>query len=206
MSKRSFVILLAMACLCLSFIPQVMAEGLDHACREAQLSVQATVGDENPAIYKNHGAYVSAAAAAANVFLYSGEIDSVCHSCIVSQFARRIPVADQEPCGPDAPNPECTGASCGNFLPCNEPNSCTDPVCVTTSDGLGACVEGATPCSGLRLCPNGKSDCPPGYICAVQTCCGDPVCMGPETFCQPGAAPIVPLQATSGATIASPNR
>jgi hypothetical protein len=204
MSKRSIVILFAVACLCISFIPQVMAEGLDHACREAQLSVQATVGD--PANYKNHGAWVSAAAHAANVFLEAGLIDEECHSCIVSQFGQRIPIAEQTPCGPDAPNPECTGASCGNFLPCNAPNSCSNPVCVTTDDGLGACVEGATPCGALTLCPNGKGDCPAGYICALQTCCGNPVCVGPEAFCTPGAGPIVPLQATSGATIASPTR
>jgi len=206
MSKRIFIILFAMACLCLSLVPQAMAGGLDYACRKAQLSVQATVGNEDPAIYKNHGAYVSAAAAAANVFLYSGEIDLECHSCIVSQFARRIPIAQQTPCGPDAPNPECTGATCTTFLPCNAPNSCSSPVCVTTSDGLGACVEGATPCAGLTLCPNGAGDCPPGYICALQTCCGDPVCVGPDAFCRPGTAPLTPLQATQGATIATPNR
>lgn len=162
------------------------AQGLDAACRQAQLAVQAQVGDFDPAVYKNHGAWVSAAAAAANVFLYSGQIDEECHSCIVSQFARRIPIADQTPCGSDSPNPECEGADCATFLPCNLPNSCTSPVCATTAEGGGLCVEGTTPCAGLVLCPGGTSDCPAGSICLVNTCCGDPVCVPPDTFCEPG--------------------
>ena len=207
MCKKNLLLLVMAVCLCLGMIPQVMAGGLDAACRTAQLSVQATVGDENPAIYKNHGAYVSAAAAAANVFLFAGEIDSVCHSCIVSQFARRIPIAEQEPCGPESPNPECQGAECGSFQPCNLPNTCIDPVCVTTAEGGGLCVEGQTPCAGLIRCPNGTGDCPPGSICAVRTCCGDPVCIPDSAFCRPGAgAASVPSQPVEGATIAHPSR
>jgi len=189
-SKRIFITgLIALGCCLLGVTAS--AAGLDAACREAQLAVQAAVGDENPAIYKNHGAYVAAATAAANPFLESGQIDAECHSCIINQFARRIPIAQQTPCGPDSPNPECQGASCGTFQACNLPNSCTDPVCATTSEGGGLCVEGTTGCSGLTLCPGGTSDCPAGSICVVNTCCVDPVCIPPDAFCQAsdGAAP-----------------
>jgi hypothetical protein len=206
MSKRILLSVLLAAFLCTGFVPQAIAAGLDDACGDAQLSVQAQVGDVDS--YSNHGQLMKAVAEAANVFLNSGEIDAECHSCIVSQYARRVAVADQTSCGPEAPNPECTGADCSTFLPCNEPNSCSDPVCVTTADGLGACVEGATGCAGLSLCPGGAADCPAGYICAVNTCCVDPVCVPPSAFCEAGStAPFSAAQpVTTGPTIANPNR
>ena len=81
------------------------------------------------------------------------------------------------------PSPECEGATCTTFIPCNEPNDCVDPVCVTTAEGGGACLEGATPCAGLPDC-NATSDCPEGWICAVETCCGRPVCVPPDAYCE----------------------
>jgi hypothetical protein len=72
-----------------------------QACREVQLAVQGKVGDETNPPYKNHGQYVQAAAHEANPALKAGEITEGCHSCIVSQFARSIPIANQESCGPD---------------------------------------------------------------------------------------------------------
>jgi hypothetical protein len=70
------------------------------ACFEAQQAVQDEVGDEANPPYRNHGQYVSAATHAANVALTAGEITRACHGCIVSQFARSIPIANQESCGP----------------------------------------------------------------------------------------------------------
>ena len=55
--------------------------------------------------------------------------------------------------------PECEGATCETFIPCEGNEAC---VCVTTSTGGGVCVIGATPCAGLLLCPDG--DCPPGSV------------------------------------------
>jgi hypothetical protein len=75
-------------------IPEPTAE-----CRTAQLAAQTAVADGFP--YKNQGQMVRTAARAANPFLYDGLISEECHSCIVSQFARRIPIAEQEPCGAD---------------------------------------------------------------------------------------------------------
>jgi hypothetical protein len=85
-----------------------------------------------------------------------------------------------DPCG--GRNPECVGAECGTFLPCNEPNDCTQPVCATTWNGEGLCIEGATPCLDLPLCEDGN--CPPGYVCIVNSCCGVPVCVPESAFCE----------------------
>jgi hypothetical protein len=63
--------------------------------------VQQTVGDEDPDVYRNHGAYVAAVAAIVDPELQAGNIDAECASCITSQFARGVPIADQVPCGPD---------------------------------------------------------------------------------------------------------
>ena len=65
-------------------------------CGMAQLIVQEAVASGGP--YKNHGQMVKTAAHAANPYLYEGAISEECHSCIVSQFARRIPIEQQEVC------------------------------------------------------------------------------------------------------------
>ncbi len=82
-------------------------------------------------------------------------------------------------------SPECEAASCGNFVPCEGNGAC---VCVSLSSGSGGvCVVGSTSCAPLTLCPNGVSDCAAGEVCAVDTCCGDPVCVPQSAFC-PDAA------------------
>jgi hypothetical protein len=68
------------------------------------------------------------------------------------------------------PAPECRGATCATFVPCSGSNP--DCVCVSTDQGLGFCVPGSTACAPLLDCP-----CPPGSVCAVDTCCGRPVCI-----------------------------
>jgi len=65
-------------------------------CGMAQLIVQEAVASGGP--YRNHGQMVKTAAHAANPYLYEGAISEECHSCIVSQFARRIPIEQQEVC------------------------------------------------------------------------------------------------------------
>jgi len=83
---------------------------------------------------------------------------------------------------PVDPNPECEGATCGNFIPCNPTSGCIDPVCATTQFG-GVCLEGATGCGGLPTCTT-NSDCAvPGAVCAVDTCCVVGVCIEPSLFC-----------------------
>lgn len=104
---------------------QLSAQGVGTAaCREVQRITQLTVGDENPAVYRNHGDYVSAAAAVVSAALSEGRIDAECSSCIMNQFARRIPVAEQTVCGPPTrtktivgpdPNLDCSGDPVGTL-------------------------------------------------------------------------------------------
>jgi hypothetical protein len=93
--------------------------------------------------------------------------------------------------------PECEGATCGNFIPCSEPDSCASPVCATTAEGPGICVDGATPCAGLAPCTT-SADCGPGEACAVETCCVDPVCVPASAFCVVDGATSAPVTATEG--------
>ena len=105
-------------------------------------------------------------------------------------------------------DPECNAATCATFIPC-EGNTCAIPVCVTTSDdgsnpSGGLCLEGSTSCGGLQDCSNGI--CQLGAICAIETCCGNPVCIPPDAFCSQSPARTMedyePKQDTAGPTIA----
>jgi len=69
-------------------------------CRLLQLAVQGAVGDEDPVVYRNHGAWLSAVSNIVRPEKDSGAITPECASCIVHQFARRVPIAGQTPCGP----------------------------------------------------------------------------------------------------------
>jgi|GEM_PF-1170066 len=97
MSKRNLIAFIMAVCLCCGIIAQVLAQDPDP-CQTVQSEAQALVGNEPDGDWKNHGQYVSTVARLVDQYVESGEIDSVCASCIVSQFARRIPVEDQEPC------------------------------------------------------------------------------------------------------------
>jgi hypothetical protein len=79
--------------------------------------------------------------------------------------------------------PECKSATCSTFVPCATPGAgCTDPVCVKIAGvPAGQCVEGTTPCAGLADCTS-SADCGTG-VCAVDTCCGKPVCAPVSVFC-----------------------
>lgn len=76
---------------------------------------------------------------------------------------------------PDLPpeHPECREATCGSFTTCSSTNS--DCICVTTPFG-GFCIPGSTACAPLDVCGEGFT-CPPGHVCAIDTCCLDPVCV-----------------------------
>ena len=105
-------------------------------------------------------------------------------------------------CTPEV-SPECEGATCSTFIPCNPDSGCIQPVCATTPDQGGVCLEGATGCAGLLPCAT-STDCPDGGACAVNTCCGAlGVCVPASAFCRPGAtatAQPAPVK-TDGSTI-----
>ena len=96
MSKRNLIAFAMVFCLFCAVIAQVPAQ--DDPCQMVQAEAQALVGNESEGDWKNHGKYVSTVAKLVDPYLESGEIDSVCASCIVSQFARGILVEDQEVC------------------------------------------------------------------------------------------------------------
>src|SRR5262245_4454501 len=66
-------------------------------CRSVQLAAQAAVEAGQP--YPNHGQLVSTAAHVVSAAEEGGDITAECASCIMNQFAHRIAVADQQPCG-----------------------------------------------------------------------------------------------------------
>ncbi len=51
-------------------------------------------------------------------------------------------------------------------------------LCGKDFSGGGFCFEKFTPCEGLQRCPEG--DCPEGFRCLVESCCGEPVCSPQE--------------------------
>lgn len=96
------------------------------------------------------------------------------------------PCADGQPCHPDCtcrgPNPECQQSSCDNFIPCAPAASCAQPVCGTTAEGGGLCVDGDTQCDLLLDCTT-SGNCPAGSLCVVNSCCGRAVCVPTLAFC-----------------------
>jgi hypothetical protein len=103
------------------------------------------------------------------------------------------------PC-PVAPNPECAGATCETFIPCDTDTWCGgDGVCGKVAEGGGVCVYGPTPCDSLTDCLT-SADCPDG-LCLVESCCGVPKCVPKSIWCSVPrpAAPVA--AATTGPTI-----
>lgn len=77
----------------------ISGDCVELTCEGAQLIAQDAVASGGP--YKNHGGVVKTAAQSINEYLYEGVISEECHSCIVSQFAKRIPIEEQGVCGQD---------------------------------------------------------------------------------------------------------
>jgi len=137
-------------------------------CLNVQLEAQEAVERGGP--YKNHGQMVSTAAKVVSEYVCIEEVITYeCASCIMNQFARRIPIDQQEPCGFDF---SCEAQSCGNYTwDCN-PARC---VCFELAEGGGVCINNFL-CAPAEDCPNGTSDCPEGKVCTVNTCCETPKC------------------------------
>lgn len=84
--------------------------------------------------------------------------------------------------GSGGPNPECRGATCGNFIACAEDPDC---VCGTTAQGGGVCLDGTILCDNLVACTADNTCEDPNSVCFVGSCCGDPVCVPTSDFCAP---------------------
>ena len=67
------------------------------SCRAVQKSIQIAFADRSGD--SNHGQYISAIARSASVAQNANIITDACSSCIVDQFARKIPIVQQQTCG-----------------------------------------------------------------------------------------------------------
>ncbi len=68
-------------------------------CGDIQHDAQTAVSTGGP--YKNHGQLMKTVTRVVSPAEESGQITEECSSCIVSQFARKIPINAQKTCGPD---------------------------------------------------------------------------------------------------------
>ncbi len=82
----------------LVLVPQGWAQDVgSFECGEVQVAAQDAVAAGG--LYRNHGQLVRTAANVVSPSLEAGDITEECSSCIINQFARRIPIEEQEPCG-----------------------------------------------------------------------------------------------------------
>ena len=149
-------------------------------CREIQLQIQDTVEMEGP--YKNHGQLVRAVVNAVNYSKKAKIITGNCASCIIKQFARRIPIERQRACGPDIETEACcfSDGSCEEITSqdCTEiegtpqgiGTDCTTVLCISP-ETVACCLiddvcEDLTPedCDAKRGVPGDLgSQCSPFY-------------------------------------------
>lgn len=102
-------------------------------------------------------------------------------------------------CGTSTCPQSCAGSSCGSLPACDPGGDC---VCFTSTEGSGACVHGATPCSSVPRCSS-TADCPGGSACLTTSCCGSFGVCGPLCNVITPAGPFVQSAASaqSGPTL-----
>ena len=86
-------------------------------CRDAQLQIQETVEMNGP--YRHHGKLVRTAIRAVMSSKRARKISWRCAGCIFKEFILRIPVEEQEACGPDIEPEACflVDDSCEDMRP-----------------------------------------------------------------------------------------
>jgi hypothetical protein len=176
-----------------AFADELEGDVGSQVCGDVQIEAQEAVIDGMP--YANHGQMVKAAANVVSPYLEGEEVTEECSSCIVHQFARRVPIDEQESCGAESPDPECEAATCETFIPCENPGGCGDPICVSIVEGGGVCVEGSTGCEDSVPCET-SDDCLDGF-CVKDTCCGISVCTTEAIRCD-GSSDGVEAAAAAG--------
>jgi Cys-rich repeat protein len=134
------VAIVAVLGLSTTLIAQEPGDVGSEECRLVQMEVQDAVADGMP--YKNHGQMVRTVANNVNPSLGAGYITGGCFSCITKQFARRIPIDEQEACG---------------YL---------EPYCSSNSDCTSGqyCEKAEGDCLGVGMCADLAQCCPQVYI------------------------------------------
>jgi hypothetical protein len=143
------------------------ASSLSAECRRVQLEVQAAVQAGAP--YRNHGQMVSTAARLVSAAVTAGRIDDECASCIMNQFGRNVPIADQEPCGTlgmtaNLLGPQinaCDGAVAGTSTIVDLPNGDTEVTVTFVSGWPNSSFTIYWTCTNI---PNGCHDNACGFI------------------------------------------
>jgi hypothetical protein len=107
-------------------------------CREIQRSVQDDVSSGQP--FRNHGQMMKTVTSLANQAKQQGDITGRCEACILGQFAQRVPVMNQVPCGPDPVQAAC----------CLPDGSCEPLSSNQCTDAGGETHEPGTVCSEIR--------------------------------------------------------
>jgi hypothetical protein len=167
MARRSILAAVtSVAALC--FAPAVWAQADvgTKICRDVQLIAQSVAGEEED--WPNHGKRVSAASGVVKPQVESGVITEECSSCIMNQFARRIEVAFQKPCGPDRvcgdgeidPNEECEADG-----DCEPGYECEECLCVPLPGCGNGVIDPGEECEE-------DADCGPGFACRQCLCVG----------------------------------
>ena len=151
----------------LGIVPKVWAQGVGSPeCLMVQLDAQAAVTAGGP--YLRHGHLVRTAAAVVDAAVVAGDIDEECASCIMNQFARGIPIAEQTACGEEACE-VCEGDFCADQTECGE--DCFN-LCPA---GGGSCFcHQEISCTDATPCVT-DSDCPTDWRCS-HSCCGEDMC------------------------------
>ncbi len=127
-------------------------------CEEAQVAAQEAVADGEP--YRNHGQMVRTAARALRPEVISAEITEECAGCIISQFARRIPIEEQETCGSDL-EPELEAC-------CLADGSCADLSRDECEAQVGSPAGPDTDCT-TASCPQPEACCFSDRSCEDRT-------------------------------------
>ena len=169
----------------LGIVPKVWAQGGvgSPECLAVQQAAQAAVAGGGP--YKNHGQLVKTAAHVVDAAVVAGTIDEECASCIMNQFARRVVIAAQTPCGEEA-CAVCEGDLCFDQTPCGaEGSECFDQC----PAGGGSCFcHQVVSCALVTPCTT-DADCPAGWGC-TSSCCGVDLCHPPCGVFPGGLAPL----------------
>ena len=74
---------------------------------------------------------------------------------------------------------ECPDQTCNSGAPCNAPNFCFQ--LQTVEESCGVCVDNFEFCQDMPNCTS-TSDCAPGRVCIINSCCGEPKC---SLICDP---------------------